>query len=582
MANANIYYEEEQQDDNEIKCPKCSYFFSSINKPYLLPCNHNLCQNCINLLNDKLNTKCPICHNHFNNNSKNNFQVNISFLNLVEKILKNKIILCKKCNKIYYFKEHYDSCDQKYFTNTNEVIKEIKKVCEECFILIKDEDMYRNILERNKNKIYEKIKNTINIIGNKKKNEYIEFINDIFNNIGNTNIENKKKELIKFIEICKHNEKLFDNINFNEIKSLLYKNTRKINRQFSENNNKIIFNTNENITKIKTPLNQSKSNSIIKISVNRHSKKINLRNKKLKNQLNSSSDTEEEDITSNNSFIHNFPISKIQLKKHCNSPIQGNNNKKHSMMLFNDLLDEFKLEKAPVNKIIIGLKNMKIIKKEIDDNKKVLNSETSSKIKKVLRNKIKYRNIEIENIDDKYNKSVERKVKMKDIFKIDNQLKENNTQINQLNENNNNLIIKKEIDEIKAKINEQNNEIKFLRKSNSLVSELNNIDNENEKNNNENNNQIQIINKIVKNFNVVKEITNELNNYSKDSQYTITSLNNQITNNLKILSPKIISDYNLLIDELNYNFHQSYKKYIINFLDSSNYLSFYDTRTSII
>ena len=299
--------------------------------------------------------------------------------------------------------------------------------------------------------------------------------------------------------------------------------------------------------------------------------------------MNSSSDTEEEDITSNNSFIHNFPISKIQLKKHSNSPIQGNNYKKKSMILFNDLLEEFKLEKPPVNKIIIGLKNMKIIKKEINDYKKVLNSESNNKIKKVfnLNNKIKYRNIEIENIDDKYNKSVERKIQIKDILKIDKQLKENNNQINQLKENNNNLIIKKEIDEIKAKINEQNNDIKFLRKSNSLISELNNLVQENEKNNIENNNQIQIINKIVKNFNIVKEITNKLNNYSKDSQYKITSFKNQITNNLNILSPKIISDYNLLIDELNYNFHQSYKRYIINFIDSSNYLSLYDTRTSL-
>ena len=583
MANANIYYEEEQQDDNEIKCPKCSYFFSSINKPYLLPCNHNLCQNCINSLNIKQNIKCPICQIYINKNSKNNFQVNISFFNLVEKILKNKIILCKKCNKIYYFKEHYDSCDQKYFTNTNEVIKEIKKLCEVCFILIKDEDNYRNILERNKNKIYDKIKNTINIIDNKKKQEYIQFINDIFNNIGNKNIENNKKELIKFIQICKNNEKLFDNINFNEINSLLYKNSLKINKQFSENNNQVIFNTNENIKMIKSPLISNKSNSIIKISVNRHSKRNNLKNKKIRNKLNSSSDTEEEDITSNNSFIHNFPISKIQLKKHSNSPIQGNNYKKKSMILFNDLLEEFKLEKPPVNKIIIGLKNMKIIKKEINDYKKVLNSESNNKIKKVfnLNNKIKYRNIEIENIDDKYNKSVERKIQIKDILKVNNQLKENNNQINQLKENNNNLIIKKEINEIKAKINEQNNDIKFLRKSNSLISELNNLVHENEKNNIENNNQIQIINKIVKNFNIVKEITNKLNNYSKDSQYKITSFKNQITNNLNILSPKIISDYNLLIDELNYNFHQSYKRYIINFIDSSNYLSLYDTRTSI-
>ena len=43
MSNVNLSFDEELNEDNEIKCPKCSYFFSSINKPYLLLCNHNLC-----------------------------------------------------------------------------------------------------------------------------------------------------------------------------------------------------------------------------------------------------------------------------------------------------------------------------------------------------------------------------------------------------------------------------------------------------------------------------------------------------------------------------------------------------------
>ena len=73
---------DEHQEDEDLRCSGCSYFFSSITKPYLLPCNHNLCQNCINLINDKYNTKCPICHIYFNKNSKNNFQVNISFLHV--------------------------------------------------------------------------------------------------------------------------------------------------------------------------------------------------------------------------------------------------------------------------------------------------------------------------------------------------------------------------------------------------------------------------------------------------------------------------------------------------------------------
>ncbi len=66
MSNVNLSFDEELNEDDEIRCPKCSYFFSSINKPYLLPCNHNLCQNCINLLKEKTSIKCSICKNIFN------------------------------------------------------------------------------------------------------------------------------------------------------------------------------------------------------------------------------------------------------------------------------------------------------------------------------------------------------------------------------------------------------------------------------------------------------------------------------------------------------------------------------------
>ena len=100
---------------------------------YLLPCNHNLYVLCIDKLIKVNNTFCPICKTTFNKKDKNNFQVNYAFLNLVTKILKSKIILCKHCNKIYFWKDHYDKCEQSYFTDTNEILSEIKKLCEECF-----------------------------------------------------------------------------------------------------------------------------------------------------------------------------------------------------------------------------------------------------------------------------------------------------------------------------------------------------------------------------------------------------------------------------------------------------------------
>ena len=117
--NSSHSFTEENQEDEELRCSGCSYFFSSLTKPYLLPCNHNLCLLCIENLMKLNKTFCPICKTPFNKKEKSNFQVNYAFLNLVSKILKTKIILCQKCNKIYFWNEHFDKCDQKYFTDTN-------------------------------------------------------------------------------------------------------------------------------------------------------------------------------------------------------------------------------------------------------------------------------------------------------------------------------------------------------------------------------------------------------------------------------------------------------------------------------
>ena len=578
MSNVNLSFDEELNEDNEIKCPKCSYFFSSINKPYLLPCNHNLCQNCINLLKEKTNIKCSICKNIFNK-KKTSFHVNFTFLNLVVKILKNKIILCKKCNKIYYFREHCVSCDQKYFTNTNEVIKEIKKICEECYHILKYDNVYRNILDDKKNKINERIKNTINLIGNKKKKEYAQIINNILLNLGNQNIENHKKELIIFLEICKKYEKLFDNINFHEINSILFNSSRNKSKLINHyNKSAVSLKISESNDNINSPLNLQKSNSIMKITIHKDINKINLKNNIKNDNKESSSDTEEDDIISNSSYIHNFPIQRLYSKNNENSPIQVIENKKHSMFLFNDLLDEFKLEKAPVNKIVIGLKSVKNLNKVDNKNdNKIIKNEENQKIKKIYNfnhNNVRYRSAGKENIDENRNnnnKYLDKTFKKKQYMKIE--------RINR----NNHMALRTEINKIKSKIiNEQPNNIKLLKKCNSIsLNQKQENQNENIKKKNNENNEIQIINKLSKNFNRVKEITNNLNNYSKKAVDLLSSLKNQIFNNLNILSPKVISNYNLLINDISYNFHQSYKRYIINFIDISNYLTLYDTRTSL-
>lgn len=52
-------YDFEKQEDEDLRCPICNYYFSMITKPYLLPCNHNLCITCIDGLIKK---KCYIVH----------------------------------------------------------------------------------------------------------------------------------------------------------------------------------------------------------------------------------------------------------------------------------------------------------------------------------------------------------------------------------------------------------------------------------------------------------------------------------------------------------------------------------------
>ena len=72
----------DEQDNEDLRCSKCLYYFSSITKPYLLPCNkHNLCMNCIEDLIKEKKTFCRICKIQCNKKDKEKFKVNIAFLN---------------------------------------------------------------------------------------------------------------------------------------------------------------------------------------------------------------------------------------------------------------------------------------------------------------------------------------------------------------------------------------------------------------------------------------------------------------------------------------------------------------------
>ena len=133
-------YEIENQEDEDLRCPICNYYFSTITKPYLLPCNHNLCSTCIDRIINKNMLYCPLCRKEFSLDDRSKFQVNFAFLNLVIKILKTKVIYCNKCSKIFNWTEHHLVCDQSQFKETNEIFDEIKILVDNCVSFLKESD----------------------------------------------------------------------------------------------------------------------------------------------------------------------------------------------------------------------------------------------------------------------------------------------------------------------------------------------------------------------------------------------------------------------------------------------------------
>ena len=194
---------EEYQDDEDLKCPKCSYFFSSSTKPYILPCNHNICMDCIDKLIEEKKTFCPICNIKFEKDERKNFEVNFGFLNLMIKILETKIIFCTKCNKIYYWKEHYKCCEQKYFENGSDLLDDIKTAFEDGEKVLNFTNAKTNLLSKYKSEVNKLVTYIISEI-NKKfcKNVEKNIKNEILNIKTNINFYQSKMEILNFLKLC--------------------------------------------------------------------------------------------------------------------------------------------------------------------------------------------------------------------------------------------------------------------------------------------------------------------------------------------------------------------------------------------
>ena len=216
----------EKQDDGDIRCPNCYWYFSITTKPYILPCFHNLCDKCINNLIQQNNPKCPVCSNIFTHEGKNPFQVNFGFLNLVTKILTNKIIFCKKCYKIYYWNDHYTSCTQEDFIETDEIMNDIKESCENGIKILNIINNKNNnnfsILNQYKNEIMTLLAKFINKIRKKNLNKIKNELEKLFTSTNKEktefNFEDIKNNIINYLLICSNYPEYFD---INEIKKTI-------------------------------------------------------------------------------------------------------------------------------------------------------------------------------------------------------------------------------------------------------------------------------------------------------------------------------------------------------------------------
>jgi hypothetical protein len=193
----------DQQEDEDLRCPICNYYFSEITKPYLLPCNHNLCLKCIDCIIDKKYFGCPICRKNFKEEDKKKFQVNFAFLNLVIKILKTKVIFCKKCSKIYNWVDHYSLCDQRDFMETNEMFEQIKKLADESYLILKTLDRHINVLPRSKMSIFEATHDILKIIKLKFFENFHKTIEQFFTNIPVMSYKSYIRDLKRFLELCR-------------------------------------------------------------------------------------------------------------------------------------------------------------------------------------------------------------------------------------------------------------------------------------------------------------------------------------------------------------------------------------------
>ena len=644
---------EDQQEESDFRCPNCKWYFSNMTKPYILPCNHNICLKCIDLLIKENKAACPICKSEFNKQERDSFQVNIVFLNILLKILQSKFILCQKCNKIFYWKEHYNKCDQSYFTEANKLFNDIKVACEGAIKIINLCNNQKNILVGYKYNVFENIKRTLKEISDLYKKETNVEFKKLFFIAKNIDFSRSKKEIISFLKLCLSYKNYFDE---NEINNILekynYNSPQK--RNYSMNNNLGLSPINSQIIP-RSPFQsriqnmsidnygEKKMATVMISQMSKGNQKIlnfrkdnNYKNDyKITRNLNNNFQREDKSynilnkmINDNNEYNNNFKnninymnVNNINnmndnFKKNWKNFRQSSNtifyssntkpkNKSNKFNIYDILNVKEPTEENEKKKIIVGLKDIKvisnnrIIKKELENNNNIIHKQNKS----------------LTSINNN-NKKSNRKKNMNTII-YNNNIKLNKNNLDESNfnlfnddeseastirlENPLSLLLSNDFTKRVYPLKAEDKRKRFFRmqeEHENLGNELNNIKNKNskhynrkiinnsaclikgndniDKDNDDDKINLSTMNKLFENFNKIRDILNEINNFNNYLTFTSDYINKNIELRISLLWSIILKDYNLLLNDISYNFTKSHRRYIATLIENTKKICIYD------
>ena len=577
MISLKTEINDDIHDELDSRCPKCNWYFSTITKPYILPCNHNICLKCIDSLIDENKTLCPLCNSHFNKEERNTFQINLVFLNILLKILQTKIIFCKNCNKIFYWKEHYNICDQSNFRDTTNIFKQIKNCCEETIRLLKFFDSQKNILFKYKKIIYDNIKKRTNDISDKfKKQTNIKF-HQLFLTSKKLDFSKTKKEILSFLELCLPYKSYF---NSNEILKIIRNYDPDF---FLERNNAFLYQDNRGLSPIarilpKNPfsikemptrkmstimLHNKKINEKVKLKIQRNNnnnvamdKYDNLFNKMLNDNDKNINHLNINNINTNNLLNHrkNFYESSQKSKTIINDLNSKTEVKKKKFNIYDILNEKEPNESNDKKKIIIGLKEVKIVSDKNDCKNKLDKKQD----KNILFDDSEISTVRLENPPLNLLCSTDC---TKRIFPLN------------ANDKNKKLFeykINKKIDENNIFNDFQNNSnFKGRDKQEIFINKANNENNKNL--------SLSSMNKLFKHFNKINEMVKEMNNFNEALLYISDYINREIDLNIFLLNNIIYNDYNLLLSEISYNYNQYPRRYLLLYINNTKKIIIYNT-----